>query len=91
VYQAGGELVQLAGLMRGLSDDAASACSAGASACPGWHIAAASSSAQGRWRHEVTARASAVAGAGDKLSKSASAYEMVETSLVQRISGQTGR
>jgi uncharacterized protein YukE len=86
VYQVAGEVQQLAGMMRAVSDQALSACSAAASACPGWHIGAASSAAGGRWHQEVTARASAVAAAGDQLHNSAAAYEMVETSLTRQIS-----
>lgn len=86
VYRAAGELSQLAGTVRALADDVASACSAAAEACPGWQVAAASSAAGGRWHQEVTARADAVATAADKLNSSAAGYQMVETTVVQQIS-----
>lgn len=91
VYQAAGELSQIAGMVRALADEVTSASAAAASACPGWDIGAASSAAGGRWHQEVTTRANGVAAGGDKLKASAAGYETAETALVQQISASLGR
>jgi len=77
-------LSELSGSIRALSADVSSACSAAASGCPGWQIAAASSAAASRWDREVTAQASAVSGAAGRLARSAASYSAVESGLAAR-------
>jgi len=83
--QTGERLTGLSEAVRALSAEVSSGCSAAASACPGWQIGAASSAAGSRWGAEVTRQASAVAGAGGKLLRSAANYATVESDLVARI------
>jgi hypothetical protein len=83
--QTGERLTGLSEAVRALSSEVSSACSVAASACPGWRISAASSAAGSRWDRGVTTQASAVAGAGGKLVRSAANYATVESDLVARI------
>jgi len=82
--QVGEGLSELSGAIRALSAEVSSACSAAASGCPGWQIAAASSAAASRWDRGVTAQASAVSGAADRLARSAANYSAVESGLAAR-------
>jgi hypothetical protein len=82
--QVGEGLSELSGAIRALSAEVSSACSAAASGCPGWQIAAASSAAASRWDRGVTAQASAVSRAADRLAGSAANYSAVESGLAAR-------
>jgi uncharacterized protein YukE len=84
--QAAQHLAGLSAAVRGLVAEVPAACSAAASACPGWRIGVASSAAETRWENAVRTHAAAVAGAGDSLAASAATFETAEDTLVRRIS-----
>jgi hypothetical protein len=86
LHRAAQNLAELSASVRSLAAEAPAACSAAASACPGWKIAAASSGAGARWHRLVTTQAGAVEGAGDRLAASAANYQAAEAGLVRKIS-----
>jgi uncharacterized protein YukE len=85
------DLGSLAGMVRALTDEISAACTAGASACPGWQAGAASSASAGRWHQQVTTLAATVTGAGDRLASCAANYSAAETATTAHIASLSVR